>query len=374
MTGRSGRKRLLPINESTEKRKGSAKRRKLNSGAAKSDADTPRPDIRSVRYTTEQDYWVRFHHYQLNFAVTNRLASAPKDTISCAYFNGYFQDHEPKLDGVEAPLPASEETYSQRTFKDFHSRCQQLLPTTLQQIMERSAKNSTNEDAKEFRPVIKPPWLASFREIYDRYAISGEFEWGNTAGNAELTAFLENIVDQQLAPYKPTWVADGTANILRRPALSLEDYSHRYTKNVLGTPSGRRAGWHLDSASRKHASDRMDVTNGVSGAREQVRVACRNTHADVGNALLNMAVMRPEGYDGDLNALVHGGEAVESLGLDEQQRMLFNEHVEAVRAGDALRERVFAEAPWLKDDAATGEAARGLPVRGADSKSSGDES
>lgn len=77
-------------------------------------------------------------------------------------------------------------------------------------------------------------------------------------------------------------------------------------------------------------------------------------HADVGSAVLNMADLRPRDGDGDV---VAEGEEVADASRD------LEEGSETVKAGDALREWVFADAEWPPREAEADEAASVLGVR-----------
>lgn len=323
------------------------------------DAKSVTADSKDMDYTEEQRYWIRFHYYQLNFAVSNRSAVALKETISCAYFNAYYQIYSMKTTGKEIPHPL----HPLRTFRDYQEKAEEIFPNLIPQILERSRRNRETEDAKEFRPIITPSCLTTFREIFDRYADNGEFNWGDETGAAEMNKFLSNIVDQQLAAYQPAWLAEGTTNILRRPLLKLAGYTAYHLGELSYCPSGQRWKWHQDVYYPEDPSHYITVSHGPGKTGERLPMVYRAVHADAGNALLNMAIDRPHGYDGDLKALVTQTTGVNLPSMSREQRKEFYNHVKAVKAGDALRKQVFEEAVWPPKAEATDDAARGVFVR-----------
>ncbi|KAL1594834.1 hypothetical protein SLS59_008647 [Nothophoma quercina] len=346
-------KRALPAGKDER----SQKRAKANSAmeGRAAQTNTSKLDDCNAPYTAEQCYWIRFHYYQLNHAVTYHPAIEPKGTTSCAFFNAYFEGH-PSDSTVEGG--DDQVVYQKRTYVSFRDKRQEILPTTLKQISEKSKANRKEQGAQEFRPIITPSCLASFIKIYTKYAgRSGEFDFGNFKAVADMTAFLNSIVAQQFAPYKPTWLEDGCANILRRPELNMASYTARHLGELDAGPSAERGVWHRDHSTRDHSSDRMEATRGGTGGKEDIRMKYRNVHADVGNALLNMAVIRPRGYDGDLNALVRDGDEVDLPGLSEEQLDSAKKQVEAVMIGDQLRKRVFDQAVWPPEKKDTDKAA-----------------
>lgn len=319
-------------------------------------------------YTQEQCHWIRLHFYLLNHAVTNRddpVCTAPKGTVSCAYFNAYYQGFCFVPKGRNVPIP----DYPWRMFKDFDAQRRRLLPDTINQINQRSMDNERKPHTREFRPVIEPQMLSEFIDIFEKHSESGEFDWEDDDGAEKLRGLLDTIIDQQLAPSQPTWLADGERNILSRPPLSLAGYTAHHTGELQQSVSGRRMHWHQDYYTEMGPRDFLQVSRSEKGVKERIPMNYRKVHADVGNALLNMAIIPPQGYDGDLRALVDDTKAVNLPEMTEGQRKQFDDHIAAVKAGDALRNRIFGEAVWPPAAEATDTAARVLSVRMLDADS-----
>lgn len=336
------------------------------------------PNMEGPEYTAEQVFWIRFHYAQLLFATENRSAVACKGTTSCAYFNAYFEGHtveglDPNetSDTVDLQAPLAKQTrsrlatsatlpstYTKRAFKDFHAKTQQILDITLGQIEESSTKNKDLEDAKEFRPIIAPALLESFITLFREHSTNGELNYGNSLTCTKINTFLTPIIDQQLAPTESPWIAAGTHNILSRAPISLANYTARHIDELDSPPSAVRRVWHQDNTSHPHASQSITLPYGATDAPEQFRLTYRKPHAATGNALLNMALLRPAGFDGDLNDLVKGVGDVQVGGMDERKEKEWEEQLQAARAGEELRRRVFGDAVWPPKEMGTDLAAR----------------
>jgi hypothetical protein len=301
-------------------------------------------------WTEEERYWIELYHDLLLYAVTNYAVTAPKPTLICAYFNAYFQGY-------------LEEQYPKRAFRDFQQKSQELKGKTLKQIEESSSLKP--REATVFQPVISPSKLEAYRTLYQEYGVDGHFNLLNQRGIPVLHKFLDNIIAQQLESRKPTWLEGAQANIRNRIPISLAKYTAKHVNEheEEERSSAMRTEWYKDLSKRKDPRDSIDVSHGATGTREQFRMNRRKMHADTGNALLNIAIIRPAGYDGDLNGLVSDQGDVALPDLTAQQREAFEANVEAVKVGDALRALVFEKAEWPPASADTDEAAAVYAVR-----------
>lgn len=319
-------KRKEPATDSTETT--DAKRAKpgprtLRSGAGKK-------ENKINEYTPDQSYWIRLHFYMVDSAVLNRPYTAPSGAVSCAYFNAYWQgfitetfydERTGKWEDPKAQFPI-------RTFRDFDGMRRNLVPDILNNIATNSLKNTGSDP---FRPVITPANLAEFHQIYDRYGDQNGFDFENETGREELNEFLERTIDEHLLPVdesvEPSWVNKGRENLRSRP-------NPRHYKN-------KRSDWHADLSVSRDPKDFLRAFNPATGEREFIRMVRRRAHADVGNALLNMAVMRPEGYDGDLNSLIFDLSAMSGEPTEQ-----FNTHIQAAACGQQLKQELDDQADW----------------------------
>ncbi|KAJ4350888.1 hypothetical protein N0V95_004336 [Ascochyta clinopodiicola] len=280
-----------------------------------------------VEWTNEQRYWIKCHYQLILSALTKSACIAPEGTVSCAYFNAYFQGYvsEPTKQGMVCqPID------SKRTFAEFKQEMDRSHRRVFEQITRKSLDNTKAGAKTMFHPVITPWILETYIKIHDGKETS------------ELAEFIEKIVTQELKPPGPTWVADGRANILHRRPLDMADRSNHTTSGYRNTrnQSKDREDWYRDYSTRNTQDDNLEISTKTD---PNVRMKYQNIHADSGNALLNMAILRPVGYDGDLNALVQGGADVELPRMNAAQRKEFDEHIAAVKVGDAMRRQLFEE-------------------------------
>jgi len=70
-----------------------------------------------------------------------------------------------------------------------------------------------------------------------------------------------------------------------------------------------------------------------------------------------MAVMRPDGYDGDLNSLIDVPADADLSAMSEDQRNEFDIHMGAAFVGKHLKKEVESQSGW-GDEAAADEAAK----------------
>lgn len=335
-------KRKTPSTEPTEP--SGAKRakpsgRNLRSGAEKKSDE-------NSEYTPEQRYWIRLHFYMVDYAVLNRPYTAPSGAVSCAYFNAYWQGFtiEPsKEQGTDTwKDPATQ--FPIRTFADFDGMRRNLVPDILNNIATNSLENIANGP---FRPVITPANLAEFRGIYDRYGDENGFNFANEPGRAEMNDFLERTINEHLLPedetLEPSWMRQGRDNITSRS-------NPRHYKAA-------RWEWHQDPSHPRDPKDFLRAFNPATGNRDYIRMVNRRSHADAGNALLNMAVMRPEGYDGDLNSLIFDVSDLGSSAMTEEQREEFRYHLGAAACGYQLRQIIDDQA-WSDEAAKAAEVAK----------------
>ncbi|XPS69746.1 hypothetical protein M3J09_002005 [Ascochyta lentis] len=213
-----------------------------------------------------------------------------------------------------------------------------------------------------FHPILTPSILGAFIKIQEEFSTKDQFNSLSSDSTPKLNKFIEDVVAQQIEPDKSTWIADGLANILSRPRVDVR----YHTLRELGEPheGNRPIPWNEDPSTRKYSMDYMEISHGLADPPkkdegQKFRLAHRNVHGDAGSALLNMAIMRPDGYDGDLKLLVEDGEAVELPQMGEQQRVDFEEHIRAVKTGNELREKLHEEVGWLIEDTPVGKAVAG---------------
>jgi hypothetical protein len=316
-------------------------------------------DQKDQVFTEDECYWIRFHHYQLNFAVSNRLRTAPEGTISCAYFNAYHQIYPIDQTDGENPRP----NHPLRPYRVYQRKAEQIFPNLIPQILKGSARNQLTHGVREFRPIITSSCLLSFRTIFDKYSHNGEFNYGDAAGVAEMNEFLGNVADQQLAPYQPTWLADGAASISRRSRIDLAGYTSHHLGELDYSPSSQRSIWHQQHQAPTRPQQYTTVSHEPREPHKKVLMVHRAVHADVGNALLNMADERPREYDRALKEQIRNPANAELAEKIQKEHKEFNYNVKALKAGDRLRKRVFDEAVWPPVASSMDTAARPVFVR-----------
>lgn len=331
-------KRKDPPTESTETTvsKRAKPNRTLRSGEGKK-------KDHSNEYIPEQRYWIRLHFYMVNYAVSNRPCTAPSGTVSCAFFNAYWQGFTEETNAKRNEEPRTE--FPVRTFRDFDDMRRSLVADDI--LGSITTESSKKEGEDPFRPVITPANLAEFREIYERNGDEDGFDFGNAAGLAELNEFLERLVNEQLAPenpIEPKWVTKGRENVQSRP---LQNSYHKDERWL----------WYSDNSQTRDPKDFLRAFNPATGRTESYRLAYRRLHAGAGNALLHMAVMRPDGYDGDLNSLIDVPADADLSAMSEDQRNEFDIHMGAAFVGKHLKKEVESQSGW-GDEAAADEAAK----------------
>ncbi|UPX15657.1 uncharacterized protein EKO05_0006098 [Ascochyta rabiei] len=349
------RKRRYPTAESTDKATRYVKQVKTGAKAKSPIDQSTQPDKAKAfdpkgstpeEWKDEERHWIKCHYQLLLSALDKAPCSAPEVTISCAYFNAYFQGYvsEPTKDEISQLL------YAKRTFAEFREEIYRNHRRLFEQVTEKSLENTAAGVKKAFHPIVTPSILETYIKIQGEFtdADADQSNLPHDKGTSELVEFIKNVVTQQIASSEPTWIADGRANILRRRPLNMSDRADHKTGDYKNTRKNRdrnedREEWYNDYSARNTSDDYIEISYRPLEKSLQVRMEYRNIYADVGNALLNMAILRPDGYDGDLKALVQDKTDVELPLMNADQRKEFDEHVEAVKAGDALRRRLFEE-------------------------------
>lgn len=344
-------KRKVPPTEATESTAPKRPRRGQTTERSSPDNNNNKTEYKdgNLRYTSEQRHWIRLHHYLLRRAVTDRsLGKAPPGRLSCAYFNAYWQGSVRASGSSEVPDTKNES----RTFEDFDDTRRILLPDVIREI-ETSMEGEADSDVNEFIPVIDGHALAEYRKIFNNHKVRSGFNWADEAGVTELNNFLDTIIDRQLEPTQPTWQQAGRRNLLGRETLSLRGYTTQFKlleplKDDTSV-EGWRAAWHTDKLERRDPKDFLRAFNPATGQEENIRMTYRKLDADAGNALLNMAILRPQGYNGHLKSLVRDPEAsADRLKMTFEQRAELIRQMRTVQTGNELQDQIFreAEATW----------------------------
>jgi hypothetical protein len=340
-------KRKTPPTEATEST--AAKRPRRGQATKRSSSDNIKTEYKggNMGYTPDQRHWIRLHHYLLRRAVMDRsLGKAPPGRLSCAYFNAYWQGSVLANGSSEVPDTRNEP----RTFQDFDDTRRVLLPNIIGEI--ETSMGEADSEAIEFIPVIEGPALAEYRNIFNRHKVRSGFNWADEAGVTELNNFLDTIIDRQLARPRSTWRQAGRRNLLSRETLNLRGYTTQFRllqplRDGVSV-EGMRADWHLDSCRRRDPKDFLRAFNPAKAQEENIRMTYRKLDADAGNALLNVAILRPQGYEGPLKSLVTDPEAIGRLDMTPKQRKKLVRQMRNVQTGNELRAQIFreAEASW----------------------------
>ncbi|KAH6632991.1 hypothetical protein C7974DRAFT_412020 [Boeremia exigua] len=277
---------------------------------------TPTPSPSSI-WTPAQRSWILCHHALLlrGLVTTPRLA-APAPTVRCAWFNAFFEGY--KLDQKGEPEVAPPPRYAKRAFRDFWREAAALCPGLLARIDTVTQENAeaAGGEGRTWIPVVTPAVLARFEVLHGR-----DTEDGLDIGTSRVGAFLDEVVRRQFEEAEPAWIAGGRASVLRFWEGTEEELAQE-----VGGPLAQR--------------EYIRTMHGSSGARVDVMVAKKDVYSASGAALLNMAIIRPDGYDGDINML---GADLDSLAISGEQKSRLREDIYANRVADALRERVFEE-------------------------------
>jgi hypothetical protein len=305
------------------------------------------PANNRMKYTDDQRHWICLHYHLLSRAVSNRPLRAPPGPSSCAYFNAYWQGFMTPT--KEPHIPKT--MYPKRIFRNFDQMRRGLLPDVVEQI-ETTLGGETDENAREFTPVITPARQAEYITLFNNHHEGDGFNWSDKAGIAELHNFLDNMIEEQLAPPKRTWQEAGRRNLLSRDVLNLRGYTTQYK---LATPldenttiSGLRVDWHRDPNRPRDPKDFFRAFNPATGREEHIEMRRRELHAAAGNALLNMAALQPRGYNGDMRSLVKDPKSDDCPEMTIKQQKRFFRHIDNVQTGKELQGQIFreAEATW----------------------------
>lgn len=345
MSARKGTsKRPAPANEHTETPISKRPRRSTAISATSEPTEEKSND-----FTVDQWYWIRLHHYLMRQAVMKRRSfTALEGTVSCAYFNAYWQGYlnKPTRTNIAKPIHAP------KTYKEFDNMRQELIPNVIEEMSRVSSENAKDQDTTEYRPVIVPSMLARFHGLWDKNGVEDEINWDHSETANEFNDFFDNIVREQTEMTQPAWVTAGRQNLLDRPTM--EGFrSYAWVADFV-SPHFQESRTSL----LKTASDPKDVWRivGHEGKRENFPMRRRKAHADAGNALLNMAIMRPAGSLGDLKSLGKDPRGDHLSNMSEDQRQSFHDHIRMVQQGNDLQKGLYEKAGWMvKDDEKTGE-------------------
>lgn len=336
-------KRPAPANEHTETPVPKRPRRSTATGATSEPTEEKSND-----FTVDQRYWIRLHHYLMRQAVINhRSLTALEGTVSCAYFNAYWQGY------LNTPrYNIAKPKHAPKTYKEFNDMRQELIPNVIKEIFRESSENAKDQNTTEYRPVIVPSMLARFRGLWDEIGGQDEIDWDHSETANEFNNFFENIVREQTELTQPAWVTAGRQNLLDRPTM---EGFRSYADYV--SPHFEYSGTELE----KTVSDSKDVWRiiGNEGKRENFPMRRRKAHADAGNALLNMAIMRPAGYLGDLRSFGKDPRADDLSNMSEDQKKDFHDHMRMLQQGSDLQRSLYKQAGLPvkenEDDEKTGE-------------------
>lgn len=174
--------------------------------------------------------------------------------------------------------------------------------------------------------------------------MDGEFNWHDENGSQELRHFLDHTIDNIIAPPEPPWLTDARLNLFSRPFFDLADTTAHHAGETRYEP---RYYWHQDYAHKGQYRDYLQVSRCPEGKSTHIPMTMRKVHAAVGNAVLNMAIIPPMGYDGDLNTLVKNIEDTELPSMTTEERVEFDENIQGVAVGiECLKGMILEETVW----------------------------
>ncbi|KAF3006922.1 hypothetical protein E8E13_011247 [Curvularia kusanoi] len=234
---------------------------------------------------------------------------------------------------VEGDETDTEPIHAPKTYKEFDNMRQELIPSVIEEMSRVSSENSKDQDTTEYRPVIVPSMLAQFRGLWDKNGVEDEINWEHSETANEFNDFFDSIVREQTESTQPAWVTAGRQNLLDRPTME-------------GFRSSR---WVTDFVSpHLQANDPKDVWRIVGHRGRQVNFPMRRrkADADAGNALLNMAIMRPAGSLGDLKSLGKDTREDDLSNMSEDEMKNFQDHIRLVHQGNDLQRSLYEKAGW----------------------------
>jgi hypothetical protein len=334
---RGTKKRPAPNKEHEDDENRKSKRPKLD-GNESAAAKVPEA-VEKIAWTEEECLWIRLYYRLLLHATVTQKIIHPRITKACTNFKAFYIGFMTDPTGNDPPRPR----YSKRSHDEFRAKVYELEATTLQQLDQALASIVDSDlDEGNFRPIITFGRLRQFSEIYRQYAQAGEFNLDQGPGAEAMKTFFDNIISWN----EPFFIANGQANIRRRSSLLPRESDSPQPKPEDERISFRHYSWHQDPAHERDPTNTLQVSYGSDKKTGYVQLSKRKIHAGAGNALLNAAIMRPKGYDGDLNALINNQSDVTMPKMNEKRRKKLDESLQVVTAGNVLRGGLFEGEEW----------------------------